>query len=109
MVFPHFGCGSKGTKGLFSSWIGSCVIFRNISAESRQAGGEGEEGQSPLATGAGSRSSEASGAGGVLRREGEAPGLGLRRPQLVHQEGVLRAAALPPEPSSRGSEVLFPM
>lgn len=25
--FPHFG--SKGTKGLFSSWIGSWVIFRN--------------------------------------------------------------------------------
>lgn len=27
MVFPHFG--SKGTKGLFSSGIGSWVIFRN--------------------------------------------------------------------------------
>lgn len=27
VVFPHFG--SKGTKGLFSSWTASWVIFRN--------------------------------------------------------------------------------
>lgn len=33
MVFPHFG--PKGTKGLFSSWTGPCVIFRHKSQQNR--------------------------------------------------------------------------
>lgn len=67
VVFPHFG--SMGTKGLFSSWTGSCIIFRNNFQQKHATLVEREERHSALATGSGSCCSWAAGSGGVLMGE----------------------------------------
>lgn len=95
VVFPHFG--PKGTKGLFRSWTGSCVIFRNKFQQNHAMLMErGRKVSLPWLLG---QDLVAPRPQVVLERSGlrsKLSGLTLRRPHLVHRNGGALAAALSP-------------
>lgn len=95
VVFPHFG--SKGTKGLFSSWTGSYVIFRNKFQQNHAMLMKRERkvtlpwllGQDPVAP----RPQVLLELSGLRRK---LPGLRLRKLHFIRQKGVPWAADLSP-------------
>lgn len=104
VVFPHFG--SKGTKGLFSSWTGSYVIFRNKFQQNHAMLMKRERkvtlpwllGQDPVAP----RPQVLLELSGLRRK---LPGLRLRKLHFIRQKGCHGQRTSPQGPSKRGSKI----